>query len=62
MKLPMPTAEEIYKIADRAAGSLGRNRSTDTLIIENAVRNALAVVIDRMNIQTPILSIDLTKQ
>jgi hypothetical protein len=55
MKLPMPTAQEIYNIADRAEGAIyhSNSRSADKLIIENAIRNALAVVVDRMDIQIP---------
>lgn len=64
MKLPMPTANEIYNLADRAEQSIynSGSRSADKLIIENAIRNALQIVIDRMNIQVPdSLSIDLSK-
>lgn len=65
MKLPMPTAQEIYNIADRAEGAIynSGSRSADKMIIENAIRNALQVVVDRLNIQIPApLSIDLSKQ
>lgn len=62
MKLPMPTAEEIYKMADRAAQSITSTRSVNTLVIENAIRNALAIVVDRMNIQVPDnINLDLSK-
>lgn len=62
MKLPMPTAKEIYDMADRAAASLGSGRSVNTLIIENAIRNALAIVVDRMDIQIPQpIGLDLSK-
>ena len=64
MKLPMPTAQEIYNIADRAEQSIynSGSRSADKLIIENAIRNALAIVVDRLNIEVPDgLRIDLSK-
>jgi uncharacterized protein (DUF1778 family) len=62
MKLPMPTAKEIYDMADRAAAYLGSTRSVNTLIIENAIRSALAIVIDRMEIQIPQpIGLDLSK-
>ena len=61
MKLSMPTADEIYKIADRAAFSIGSTRSVNTLLIENAIRHALDIVVDHLDIQIPTLSIDLTK-
>ena len=62
MKLPMPTAKEIYDMADRAAASLASGRSVNTLIIENAIRNALAIVVDRMDIQIPQpIALDLSK-
>jgi hypothetical protein len=64
MKLPMPTANEIYSIAERAEGAIynSGSRSADKLIIENAIRNALQIVVDRLNIQiaSPI-SVDLSK-
>lgn len=55
MKLPMPSAQEIYNIAERAEGSIyhSNSRSADKLIIENAIRNALAIVVDRLDIQIP---------
>lgn len=63
MKLPMPTAKEIYDIADRAAANLTSSRSPNTLLIENAIRNALAVVVDRMDIQIPQpIGLNLSKQ
>jgi hypothetical protein len=64
MKLPMPTAQEIYNIADRAEGAIynSGSRSADKMIIENAIRNALQIVVDRLNIQVAPISIDLSKQ
>ena len=65
MKLPMPTAQEIYNIAERAEGAIYHSgaRNADKLIIENAIRNALQIVVDRLDIQIPApLSIDLSKQ
>ena len=63
MKLPMPTAQEIYNIADRAEGAIynSGSRSADKMIIEIAIRNALQIVVDRMNIQVAPISIDLSK-
>lgn len=65
MKLPMPTSDEIYKAACRAEGAIyeSRSRAADVYIIENAIRNMIQVIVDRMNIQVPdSLSIDLSKQ
>jgi hypothetical protein len=64
MKLPMPTAQEIYNIAERAelAVYTSNSRTADRLIIENAIRNALQVVVDRLNIHVAPISIDLSKQ
>ena len=63
MKLPMPSPDEIYKMADRAASQMTSTRSVNTLIIENAIRCGLQTVVDRMNIQIPnTITIDLSKQ
>lgn len=63
MKLPMPSAQDIYNIAERTAGQLTSTKSTNVLLIENAVRNAIQVIVDRMNVQIPdSLHIDLRKQ
>lgn len=64
MKLPMPTANEIYTLAERAEAAIYNSgaRAADKLIIENAIRNALQIVIDRMNIQIAPVSLDLSKQ
>jgi hypothetical protein len=65
MKLPMPTATEILSIAERAEQAIymcDANRAATKLIIENAVRNAIQVIVDRMNVQIPdSLHIDLRK-
>lgn len=64
MKLPMPTAQEIYNIADRAEDIINNttSRSNHRMCIENAIRQALFIVVERMNIQVPdALYIDLTK-
>ena len=55
MKLQMPTTQEIISIAERAeiAISASNSRFADRQIIENAIRNALAIVVDRMEIQIP---------
>lgn len=62
MKLPMPTSKEIFDMADRAAVNLTSTRSTNSLVIENAIRNALQIVVDRMDIQIPQpIGLDLRK-
>lgn len=65
MKLPMPTATEINDMATRAEHAIymcDANRNATKIIVENAVRNALAIIVDRMNIQMPdTLTIDLSK-
>ena len=63
MKLPMPTAQEIYNIAERAEAAIYSSgaRAADKLIIENAIRNALQIVIDRMDIQLAPIALDLSK-
>jgi hypothetical protein len=63
MKLPMPTAQEIYNLADRAEAAIYNSgaRTADKHIIENAIRNALQIVIDRMDIQIAPVSLDLGK-
>jgi hypothetical protein len=63
MKLPMPTAQEIYNLADRAEAAIysSNSRTADKHIIENAIRNALQIVIDRMDIQIAPVSLDLGK-
>jgi hypothetical protein len=64
MKLPMPTAQEIYNIAERAEHAMcaSNSRTADKMIIENAIRNALQIVIDRMDIQMNPVTLDLGKQ
>lgn len=64
MKLPMPTSNEINNLATRAEDAIYRSqsRAADVQIIENAIRNALAIVVDRMNIQIPQpIGLDLSK-
>lgn len=64
MKLPMPTFNEINNLATRAEEAIYRsqNRGADVQIIENAIRNALQIVIDRLNIQIPQpIGLDLSK-
>uniref|UniRef100_A0AAU6VZJ7 Uncharacterized protein n=2 Tax=unclassified bacterial viruses TaxID=12333 RepID=A0AAU6VZJ7_9VIRU len=65
MKLPMPTVTEINDMAIRAEQAIymcDANRSATKLIVENAIRSALAIVVDRMNIQIPdSMAIDLSK-
>ena len=64
MKLPMPTANEIYALSERAEAAIyaSNSRNADKLIIENAIRNALQIVIERMEIQiAQPIGIDLSK-
>lgn len=64
MKLPMPTAQEIYSIAERAEAAIynSGSRNADKHIIENAIRNALDIVVNRLNIQIPQpVGLDLSK-
>lgn len=64
MKLPMPTANEIYRIATRAEDTIKNttSRSSHLMCVENAIREALQLVIDRMDIQMAPVSLDLGKQ
>ncbi|UAW53455.1 hypothetical protein QGX15_gp007 [Pseudomonas phage psageK4e] len=64
MKLPIPNAQEINRIAVRAEETIKNttSRSSHLMCVENAIREALALVVDRMNIQiNDSLQIDLTK-
>lgn len=65
MKLPMPTTQEIAQIADRAEHAIymcDANRTATKLLIENAIRHALQVVTDRLDIQVPgVLQVNLGK-
>lgn len=53
MKLPVVTFQEIKNMADRAESAIYQSgsRSADTLIIENAIRNALAIYTEKLEIQ-----------
>ncbi|QHZ59960.1 hypothetical protein PJKIFABJ_00005 [Pseudomonas phage PE09] len=65
MKLPIPNAQEINRIAARAEETIKNttSRSSHLMCVENAIREALALVVDRMNIQiNDSLQIDLRKQ
>jgi len=64
MKLPMPTANEIYRIATRAEDTIKNttSRSSHLMCVENAIREALQIVIDRMDIQMNPVTLDLGKQ
>lgn len=64
MKLPMPTADEIYRIASRAEDVIKNttSRSSHQMCVENAIRQALQLVIDRMDIQLTPIQLDLGKQ
>lgn len=64
MKLPVVTFNEINNIATRAEDAIYRsgNRSADVLIIENAIRNALAIFTEKLNIEVAQhFQIDLSK-
>jgi LytS/YehU family sensor histidine kinase len=65
MKLPMPTTQEIAQIADRAEHAIymcDANRTATKLLVENAIRHALQVVTDRLDIQVASpLRVDLSK-
>lgn len=63
MKLPMPTSQEITNIANRCETPLTNTNSVSCrrAIVENAIREALAIVIDRMDIQMASVSLDLSK-
>jgi BMFP domain-containing protein YqiC len=64
MKLPMPTANEIWKIANRAEDTINNtnSRSNHHMCVENAIREALQIVLDRLDVQllSP-LAVDLSK-
>lgn len=53
MRLQMPTAQEITSIANRCETPLSNINSVSArrAVVENAIREALAIVVDRMNIQ-----------
>jgi len=53
MKLPVVTFAEIKNIADRAESAIyhSGSRAADVLIIENAIRNALAIYTEKLDIQ-----------
>lgn len=56
MKLQMLTSQEIAQIADRAEHAIymcDANRTATKLVVENAIRHALQVVVDRLDIQMP---------
>jgi hypothetical protein len=64
MKLPMPTPQEITNIANQCETPLSNTNSTycRRVIVENAIRLALSIVIDRMDIQIPQpIGLDLSK-
>lgn len=64
MKLPMPTFNEIHNLAVRAEEAIyvSGARKADIQIIENAIRNALAIVVDRLNVEIPQpIGLDLSK-
>lgn len=63
MKLPMPSANEINNLAIRAEDAIYRSnsRGADVQIIENAIRNALAIVVSRLDIEVGQLTLNLRK-
>lgn len=64
MKLPIPNAQEIHRIASRAEETIKntQSRSSHLMCVENAIREALALVVDRLNVQVPdAFQIDLSK-
>lgn len=64
MKLPMPTPQEITNIAAACETPLSNTNSTSCrrVIVENAIRLALSLVVDRMDIQIPQpIGLDLSK-
>jgi hypothetical protein len=65
MKLPMPTSQEVLNIAERAEQAIymcDGNRAATKLVVENAIRHALCLIVDRMDIQIPQpIGLDLSK-
>lgn len=64
MKLPMPTPQEITNIANACETPLSNTNSVSCrrAIVENAIRLALSIVVDRMDIQIPQpIGLDLSK-
>lgn len=63
MKLPMPGSNEIYQIAQRTEEAIynSGSRSADRLLIENAIRQALQIVVDRLDIHVNPITVDLSK-
>ncbi|UAV89604.1 hypothetical protein [Pseudomonas phage COT4] len=53
MKLPIVSFNEIKNLADRAESAIysSGSRAADVHIIENAIRNALAIFTERLEIQ-----------
>lgn len=63
-KLPMLTASEIHKIAARAEDTIKNttSRSNHLMCVENAVREAVQLMIEKLDIQiVNPLQIDLSK-
>lgn len=64
ISLPLPSATEISNIANRAEDAINRSgsRIADTRIIEGAIREALMLVVGRLNIQVQAgITLDLNK-
>ena len=53
MKLPMLTASEISKIADRAETVINNSnsRSNHRMCVENAIREAQALIIEKLDVK-----------
>lgn len=65
MKLPVVTFNEINTIATRAEAAIYRSgdRGTDIHVIENAIRNALEIFTEKLNIQMKAtFELSLSKQ
>ena len=63
-RLPMLTANEIYKIAARAEETIKNttSRSSHLMCVENAIREAIQLMIEKLDIQiVSPFQIDLSK-
>jgi len=63
-KLPLLSPQEIYKIAERAEDTINNtnSRSNHRMVVENAIREAVQLMIDKLNIQiVSPFQIDLSK-
>lgn len=63
-KLPLLSPQEIYKIAERTEDTINNtnSRSNHRMAVENAIREAVQLMIDKLNIQiVSPFQIDLSK-